>query len=142
MFPKEVSWDPPYLSSTQVTLWSPFSLGPSICTLADDTTIYCIGKSIDEVAAALNQSLTEPYPWCLRNKLIPHPKKSEYILIHRGSFAGPHPPIYLGDNILERVTHSRLLGVDIDGNLGWSTHTKGLKKSFVNKLSLMKKSRF
>ena len=73
---------------------------------ADDTTIYCIGKSIDEVAAALNQSLTELYAWCVRNKLTPHPKKSECMLIHRGSFIGPHPPIYLGDNILERVTYS------------------------------------
>ena len=67
---------------------------------ADDTTIYCMGKSIDEVAAALNQSLTELYAWCVRNKLTPHPKKSECMLIHRGSFTGPHPPIYLGDNIL------------------------------------------
>ena len=61
----------------------------------------------DEVAAALNQSLTELYAWCVRNKLTPHPKKSEYMLIHRGSFTGPHPPIYLGNNILERVTQSR-----------------------------------
>ena len=58
---------------------------------ADDTTIYCIGRSVDEVAAALNQSLTELYAWCVRNKLTPHPKKSEYMLIHRGSFTGPHP---------------------------------------------------
>ena len=109
---------------------------------ADDTTIYCIGKSIDEVAAALKQSLTELYAWCVKNKLTPHPKKSECMLIHRGSFTGPHPPIYLGDNILERVTHSRFLGVDIDDKLNWSAHIKGLKKIFVNKLSLMKKSRF
>lgn len=109
---------------------------------ADDTTIYCIGRSVDEVAAALNQSLTELYAWCVRNKLTPHPKKSEYMLIHRGSFTGPHPPIYLGNNILERVTQSRLLGVDIDDKLNWSAHIKGLKKSFVNKLSLIKKSRF
>ena len=108
---------------------------------ADDMTIYCKGQSIDEVVAA-HQSLTELYAWCVRNKLTPHPKKSECMLIHRGSFTGPHPPIYLGGNILERVTHSRLLGVDIDDKLNWSVHIKGLKKSFINKLSLMKKSRF
>ena len=63
----------------------------TVCMYADDTTIYCMGKGIDEVAAALNPSLIELYLWCLRNKLIPHPKKSEYMLIHRGSFTGPHP---------------------------------------------------
>jgi len=62
---------------------------------ADDTTIYCIGRSVDEVAAVLNQSLTELHVWCVRNKLTLHPTKSEYMLIHRGSFTGPHPPIII-----------------------------------------------
>ena len=33
----------------------------SVYTYADDTTVYCIGKTIDEVSAALNQSLKELY---------------------------------------------------------------------------------
>ena len=109
---------------------------------ADDTTIYCIGKTIDEVSVALNQSLKELYAWSVKNRLTPHPKKSECMLIYRGSFTGPLPPIYLGGNNLEWVTHSRLLGVIIDHKLGWSIHIKELKKSFANKLSLIKKSRF
>ena len=50
--------------------------------------------------------------------------------------------MYLGGNNLEWVTHGRLLGVIIDHKLSWSTHIKELKKSFANKLSLIKKSRF
>ena len=64
------------------------------------------------------------------------------MLIYRGSFTGPLPSIYLGVNNLEWRTHSRLLGVIIDHKLGWSIHIKELKKSFANKLSLIKKSRF
>ena len=63
------------------------------------------------------------------------------MLIYRGSFTGPLPPIYLGGNNLEWVVHSRLLGVTIDHKLGWSTHIKKLKNNFANKLSLIK-SRF
>ena len=59
------------------------------------------GKTIDEVSAALNQSLKELYAWCVRNRLTPHPKKSECIIIYRASFTGPLPPIYLGGNNLE-----------------------------------------
>ena len=63
------------------------------------------------------------------------------MLIYRGSLTGPLPPIYLGGNNLEWVTHSRLLGVKIDHKLSWSKHIKALKKSFANKLSLIKKNR-
>ena len=38
---------------------------------ADDTTIYCIGKTIDEVSVALNQSLKELYAWSVKNRLTP-----------------------------------------------------------------------
>ena len=114
----------------------------SVYMYADDTTVYCIGKTIDKVSAALNQSLEELYAWCMKNRLTPHPKKSECMLIYRGSFTGPLPPIYLGGNNLEWVTNSRLLGVIIDYKLSWSKHIKELKKSFANKLSLIKKSRF
>ena len=64
----------------------------SVYMYADDTTVYCVGKTIDEVSAALNQSLKELYAWCVKNRLTPHPKKSECMLIYRGSFTDPlHP---------------------------------------------------
>ena len=95
------------------------------------------------MSVALKQSLKELYAWSVKNRLTPHPKKSECMLIYRGSFTGPLPPIYLGGNKLEWVTHSQLLGVIIgDHKLGWSIHIKELKKSFANKLSLIKKSKF
>lgn len=78
----------------------------------------------------------------MKNRLTPHPKKSECTLIYRGSFTGPLPSVYVGGNYLECVTHSRLLGVIIDHKLGWSIYIMELKKSFANKLSLIKKSRF
>ena len=60
----------------------------SVYMYADDTTVYCIGKTIDEVSAALNQSLKElpVYAWRAKNRLTPHPKKSECMLIYSGSF--------------------------------------------------------
>ena len=47
----------------------------SVNMYADDTTVCCIGKTIDEVSAALNQSLKELYAWCVKYRLTPHPKK-------------------------------------------------------------------
>ena len=119
-----------------------FVQSATVYMYADDTTVYCIGESIDEVSATLNQSLKELYAWCSINRLTPHPKRSECMLIHRGSFTGPLPPIFLGGYFLNWVKYSRLLGVDIDNKLSWTSHVSDLKKNFANKLSLIEKCRF
>ena len=50
----------------------------SVYMYADDTTVYCIGKTIDEVSAALNQSLEELYAWCVKNRLT-HTQRNQNI---------------------------------------------------------------
>ena len=40
------------------------------------------------------------------------------------------------------MTHAQLLGVTIDDKLTWTQHIPEVKKSFVNKLNLLKRSSF
>ena len=54
----------------------------------------------------------------------------------------PLPPLLLGDSVLRYITKTRLLGMTVDDNLIWVPHVLDLKKSFVNKLELLKRSRF
>jgi len=115
-----VFWSPTRKCPTLFVLYTSDLVGSiqsgTVHMYADDTTIYCIGKSIDEVAAALNQSLNELYGWCGRNTLTVHLKKSEYKLIHRGSFTGPHPWIYLGNKKKKLlVAQDQLEGTNLFG---------------------------
>ena len=58
----------------------------------DDTTIYCIADNTADMAVAqLNKVLDEVYRWCLKNRLTPHPGKSEVMLIRKGTTWGPWP---------------------------------------------------
>ena len=41
----------------------------------DDTTMYCVGESVDQVTTTLNKALEELALWCEHNSLVPHPKK-------------------------------------------------------------------
>ena len=41
----------------------------------DDTTMYCVGESVDQVTKTLNKALEELALWCKHNSLVPHPKK-------------------------------------------------------------------
>ena len=109
---------------------------------ADDTTLYCIGDSIDAVISELNKALEELLYWCKTNSLVPHPKKCEAMILHRGRFTGPLKELTSAQHTIKWVTHSRLLGVSIDDQLNWSQHVSVVKKGFVDKLNLLKRSRF
>jgi len=106
---------------------------------ADDTTVYCIGSTIDEACSLLNKALNE---WCVTNSLTPHSTKCEAMLLHRSSFTWPHPLITIGSTTISWVHHTRLLGVIIDHKLTWSKHLSDLKRNFSKKLNLLKKCSF
>ena len=86
--------------------------------------------------------LDELNKWCTANSLTPHSSKCEVMLLHRGSFIGPHPLITIGNVNVAWVCHVRLLGITIDRKLTWKKHLKELKNNFVCKLNLLKKCSF
>ena len=49
---------------------------------ADDTTLYCIGDSVDVVISELNKALEELLYWCKTNSLVPYLKKLSSIVAH------------------------------------------------------------
>ena len=49
----------------------------SLYMYADDTTIYCIGESVDSVTNVLK----ELEDWSSKNNLVPHPKKCEAMML-------------------------------------------------------------
>ena len=55
---------------------------------------------------------------------------------------GPIASVYIGDSILRLVTKTRLLGITVDDKLSWTPHVSEVKKSFITKLELLKRSRF
>ena len=63
-------------------------------------------------------------------------------MLLRGSFTGPLNSLILCNHTIKWVTHARLLGVTIDNKLTWPQRILKVKKSFVNKLSLLKRSSF
>jgi len=80
----------------------------SVYLYADDTTTYCIKQTTDGAVAQLNKALNELYDWCLINRLISHPEKSEAMLISKTRATGPLAPIHVDtDTVTEWVNKSR-----------------------------------
>ena len=51
-------------------------------------------------------------------------------------------PIHIGTDAIVWVNKSRFLGITVDDKLSWVPHMLDLKKSFVKKLDLIRRSRF
>ena len=109
---------------------------------ADDTILYCGGDTVDDAVTLLNHALIELYNCCLENNLSPHATKCEAMLLTKTQFIGPLNSVIIGKERIEWVNHTRLVGVTIDHRLSWSCHLNDVKKSFLNKLNLLKRSSF
>ena len=97
--------------------------------------------TVDCAVASLNKALSELNNWCQVNSLTPHSAKCEAMLLMRKPHIGPLNSVIIGDNRIDWVKHTRLLGVTIDDRLAWSHHLTDVKKSFVNKLNLLKREK-
>ena len=104
--------------------------------------MYCVGESVDQVTATLNKALEELALWCKHNSLVPHPKKCEGMILKRNHFIGPLGSLKINQHLIKWSSISKLLGVTIDNKLTCTKHISELKRGFVNKLNLIKRSRF
>ena len=123
--------DPPKVVNTATT----FPYG-------DDTSMYCVGEAVDQVTTTLNKALEELALWCKQKSLVPHPKKCEGMVLKIKHFIGPLGSLKINQQVIKWTSSSKLFGVTIDNKLTWPKHISELKKGFVNKVDLIKRSRF
>ena len=70
--------------------------GGNVFMFADDTTIYTIGKDIDNIILNLQCILDQVYTLCQSNRLIAHESKTEAMIISSQNFIGPLPRLTYG----------------------------------------------
>ena len=70
--------------------------------------------------------------WCLDNSLTPHSAKCGAMLLMRKPHIGQPKSVTIGEDRIEWVKHTRILGVTIDDLLSWSHHLTDVKKNFIN----------
>ena len=80
---------------------------------ADDTTIYYIGKEVEETIDASNHILNDFRVWCCKNHLTVHTGKTVAMLISNYAFLGPLRPLMFGNSYIHFTTKSTCFGVEI-----------------------------
>ena len=94
---------------------------------ADDTTIYVSGNYVRFLYKKINEDLKKLTQWFRDNSLSLNSEKTSYILfknVNRNpNFEGN---IYIGSKTINKVSHTKFLGVNIDEHLSWNTHVQNL----------------
>ena len=109
---------------------------------ADDTTIYTIGNTTDEVAVALQVILDQLQTWCQKNRLIIHEGKCDAVLLDTKPFIGLLKPLVWGDKTIEYRSFSVCLGIVIDERLSWANHVKSVSTSYSSKVKMLRRISF
>ncbi len=119
------------------------------CVLfADDTTLYCSGKNLEQLLTTAENELNILKNWFDINKLLLNLNKTKFILFGTRHIKS-QVKIKVNCIEIERVYDNKFLGVIIDDKLCWKPHINNVKtkmsktmailyetKDFLNKKSL------
>ena len=103
---------------------------------ADDATFYARAAStLTDFKVQLQRDLSNTATWTKDHGMAAHPQKTKYMIIgtRQRLFPGEKCPLLLclDDRQLEQTQGERLLGLDINPSLSWSSYVANLLKLSV-----------
>ena len=113
---------------------------------ADDTSISIAASSFPELESALNTELAYLHEWLNVNKLSLNIAKTELMLIGSrqrlsATTTGHSLTVQIKGHEIDRVPHTKSLGVHIDQNLSWSKHVNESAKIVSSGIGALKRLR-
>ena len=121
----------------------PNCLSDSIPALfADDTNVTTTGSSMEDIETKLNNELENLHHCLLANKLSLDVGKTEYMVIgsqQRLSKITSDSEISIGPQNINRVKHTKTLGVLVDENISWKNHIDAACKKISKAIGLLRK---
>ena len=110
----------------------PNAIKHSKCILfADDTTMFYSTKHLDELYDNISFDLNTLSDWFKANKLSLNVNKTNYMIFKNIQTPDNSKIIKIGTEIIEQTSIAKFVGIFIDDQLNWKTHTL----TMLNKLS-------
>ena len=108
---------------------------------ADDTCLFVEVDEPAEAAEILNNDLTEIQQWADKWLVSFSPPKTEEMLITNKA-ARNHPPLFLNNQPITKVSHHKHLGIHLSDNLGWKKNTEEIAKKANRCLGILRPLKF
>ena len=100
---------------------------------ADDTTVYISGDDINLMYSVMNEELDNLSDWFRANKLSLNVSKTNCVLFNKSSIPiAQQQKLSIDGKIIERVDHTKFLGIYIDQNLSWQVHIDYCRKKIAS----------
>ena len=100
----------------------------NIISYADDTVILR-GSTWEQTQNKMNKLLNEVSTWIALNELSLNVKKTVFMALRIYSNSVPNNlKIFIGNKVIERVYHTKYLGIIIDSNMKWDKHIEYIAK--------------
>ena len=110
---------------------------------ADDTTLYDIQHSVEDIEKNRQTALRKLYTWCICNGMVLNSAKTKVMLIttyqKRQRLSREELVLKFNTDSLSMITTDKILGVYINNNLTWSDHIKHLTKKISSNIWLLSK---
>ena len=95
-----------------------------IANYADDNTLYAMGHSLHDVMSMLESDVPIVVDWFRINQMVVNPDKFQFLLL--GCQKDEECTLVVDNNTITSTDYVKLLGVDIDNKLNFSSHISDL----------------
>ena len=104
---------------------------------ADDNTLACFSKTIQELIGSLESECEVALNWFNENKMIVNPGKFQTIIIDKRKQDHTNEIFKIGSKEIKVASQVKLLGVEIDNKLNFEQHINRICKSAANQLNAL-----
>jgi len=108
---------------------------------ADDTNLFFKGTNIKLMESMINEELNDISLWLKTNKLSLNIAKTHYMVFHSKNKCTTDINIKIDNNLIDRVSHTKFLGIIIDEKLNWKLHINYVSGKVSRCIGMIIKSR-
>jgi len=109
---------------------------------ADDTTLTYSNRNLDSLTDNINQQMIVLSTWLNSNKLTLNISKTHFLFFNKHLTNNPPLKLFYNGVQITNVTHTKILGVEVDEKLSWKPHIQTLTKKLSSIVFTLHKIRF
>ena len=108
---------------------------------ADDTSLMCKAKDVNELKVKLESNLKAVANWFKANKLTLNTDKTKFMVFGTNHMIDQYNDITLSfdDKLIEKVSVFKYLGIKFDSNMSWSSHIDYLSGNISKRIGIVKR---
>ena len=108
---------------------------------ADDSNLFYSGHDINDLTNSINEEMQSVLYWLEVNKLSLNVSKTHYMIFSSRNANIPDIDIRIRNAMIDRVSHTKFLGVQIDEKLTWKHHINYINKKLSKCSGILCKAR-